>query len=118
MFTSFIRGATGKCPHCGVGAMANGLFATHDKCSHCGLVYQNAPGDFTGASVLSYGVTSLITLTFGLLAVIFTEWSLLAIMVIGIALVIIVGVATYQPLKGLWIAFLVETESLTPPDRP
>lgn len=105
---AYLRGATGLCPHCGKGPMFRGLILTHDHCSHCGLQFEGKPGDFTGASVLSYSVTSAIALAFGLAAVVLTEWPLMTIILIGFALIFVLSIITYRPLKGLWIAFLVD----------
>ena len=116
MVTVFLRGFLGDCPYCGKGRLASGLFKTHHHCTHCGLVYQNAPGDFVGATVLGYVVCSFFSLTLGFILVIFTELSLEIIFGLGALLIIVIGTLTYQRLKGLWIAFLVYTEALMPPD--
>lgn len=91
--------------------MANGILGMHDSCSHCGLKFQSAPGDFTGASVLSYAVTSVVGLTTGIVGVLLNI-DLLIIMLLGLTVTVIVAVVTYQPLKGLWVAFLVESGAL------
>lgn len=117
MLIRYWRGFLGRCPHCGKGHFAKGLFATHPHCSQCGLVYANAPGDFTGAAALGYGVVSLPILMVGMLMVSFTDLSLPAIMGIGFVLILLLSVAVHQPIKGLWLAFLVDSEALLPPER-
>jgi uncharacterized protein (DUF983 family) len=117
MIPRYLRGFLGRCPYCGKGRMARGLFALHDHCSNCGLVFQNAPGDFTGAVVLSYGVTSFPTLLVGMLLLVVMELSLMTVIAIGILMTLIIGTFTYQPLKGLWIAFLVDGGALRPPEH-
>ncbi len=116
MLTRYLRGLLGNCPACGKGRFIKGLFGTQPACSHCGLVYHNAPGDFTGAAALGYGVVSLPILALGMLLVIYTDLSIAAIMGIGVVLILLLSVATHQPLKGLWLAFLVDNEALRPPD--
>lgn len=111
----YIDGMLGRCPNCGRGQMRDGWFKLHERCAECGLVFQDKPGDFTGATVLSYGLISIITLSFGLLAVWLTDWPLGVIFLIGTALTLIIGVTTYQPLKGLWVAFQVENGWLERP---
>jgi len=118
MITQLIRGALGKCPNCGNGQMADGLFRTHPECSHCGLVYQGSPGDFTGASVLSYGVTSVASLGVAILLLIFTELSVTSILLICLAVIFSVGILTYPILRGIWVGFLVSIGWLIPPEDP
>jgi uncharacterized protein (DUF983 family) len=116
MITHYLRGLLGYCPHCGKARWSKGLVGIHAQCSNCGLKFQSAPGDFTGAAVLSYGVTSFPILMLGMLLVAFTDLSLMSIMAIGVVLTLIIGTLTYQPLKGLWIAFLVDNGAIAPPD--
>lgn len=115
MIVMFLRGLLGWCPYCGKGRLAKSPFAIHRFCDHCGLEFENAPGDFTGAAVLGYGVTSLASLALGFALVILWEPPILLVLAVGIAFIIVVGIVTYLPLKGLWIAFLVYTHALTPP---
>lgn len=117
MFEPYLRGLRGKCPNCGRGQLAKGLWGTHERCAHCGLVYQNAPGDFTGAVVLSYSLVTFISISYALLMIFIAKASLPLIMISGFTLITLVSVATYQPLKGVWIAFLVQNGWLTPPPR-
>ena len=114
MIVLYLRGLLGRCPNCGKGRMAKGLFDTHESCSNCGMRFRNAPGDFTGASVIAYAIVSLSVLVVGMLAVL-ADVSLPLVMVGGAVLTVVIAVLTHQPIKGLWIAFLVHTEALVPP---
>ncbi|MFP4321751.1 MAG: DUF983 domain-containing protein [Anaerolineales bacterium] len=112
---TLLRGARGRCPNCGQGRLWQGLFGVGAACPVCGQRFQSQPGDFTGASVLSYALASVVGLAFGLLAVLFFEWPLWLTMTLGVALIVAVVALTYRPLKGLWIGFLVYSDFLPPP---
>jgi uncharacterized protein (DUF983 family) len=43
-----------RCPRCRKGPVFKGLFATHESCPVCGLVYEREPGYFVGALYASY----------------------------------------------------------------
>lgn len=34
------------------------FFRMHEKCSHCGLKYERAPGFFLGSTYINYGLTA------------------------------------------------------------
>jgi uncharacterized protein (DUF983 family) len=116
MIQQFLRGLLGYCPHCGQGRFTQGLFGTREACSHCGLRFYSGPGDFTGAAAIAYGVVSIPILLFGLLLVVVSELSLVSIMAIGLGLTLLLGIATHQPIKGLWLAFLLNNGAIHPPD--
>lgn len=114
-FILFLRGIVGMCPNCGRGRLWRGLFGVQQQCSHCGLVFESKPGDFTGASVLSYSVTTAAALISTFAFYFLAEPPLMTLMIFGLSVTVIVAVITYQPLKGLWIAFQVQVGWLKPP---
>ena len=115
MILMFLRGLLGWCPFCGKGRFAKNILAANKTCSNCGLEFENAPGDFTGAAVLGYGLNSLVSLALGFAIYLIWEPPILLVIAIGIAVIVVLGMLTYLPLKGLWVAFLVYTHALAPP---
>jgi len=115
MLTTYLRGLMGKCPHCGRGQMMYGLAGVHERCTHCGLIFETDPGDFTGAVVLGYGVSSIPVLLGAMVVVLVADVPIGWVLLVGSLLIALIGTLTYRPLKGLWIAFLVDTHALTPP---
>ena len=47
-----------KCPRCGKGAIFSGPFTTLERCPHCKLKYERAPGYFLGSIYINYGLTA------------------------------------------------------------
>ena len=56
-----------RCPRCRKGPVFSGFLRTRERCPVCGLVYERAPGYFTGAMYASYSIG-----VFGTLPVWFT----------------------------------------------
>ncbi|RLS51717.1 MAG: hypothetical protein DWH91_18720 [Planctomycetota bacterium] len=50
-----------RCPRCGVGKMFSGPLTTCERCSHCRLKYERAPGYFLGSIYINYGLTAMAT---------------------------------------------------------
>ncbi|HVJ67734.1 MAG TPA: DUF983 domain-containing protein [Caulifigura sp.] len=51
-----------RCPRCGEGKLFAGFFRMHERCSHCGLKYERAPGYYLGSSYVNYGITAILLL--------------------------------------------------------
>jgi uncharacterized protein (DUF983 family) len=47
----------GRCPRCRQGAIFQRWMTMHASCASCGLVYEREIGYFTGAMVISYGLS-------------------------------------------------------------
>lgn len=60
--TAARRALTLRCPRCGVGPLFRSWFSMHPRCSHCGFLFERAPGYFLGSTYLNYGFTC-VTLT-------------------------------------------------------
>ena len=52
-----------RCPRCGVGPLFKSFITMHDRCSHCSLKYERAPGYFLGSTYLNYGFMAITTTT-------------------------------------------------------
>jgi uncharacterized protein (DUF983 family) len=115
MILMLLRGLLGWCPYCGKGRLAKYPISMHRFCDNCGLEFENAPGDFTGGAVPGYGITSVASLALGFAIYFLWEPPIALVIVIGVVFIILMGIITYLPMKGLWIAFLVYTHALTPP---
>ncbi len=64
-----------KCPRCGQGAIFSGPFTTLERCPHCQLKYERAPGYFLGSIYINYGLTAIaITFLYSILHIGF-RWS-------------------------------------------
>jgi uncharacterized protein (DUF983 family) len=49
-----------RCPTCGKGSLAAGLYKTAPSCSHCGMVFEKEAGYFAGAIYPLYGMSGLL----------------------------------------------------------
>jgi uncharacterized protein (DUF983 family) len=57
--TLMLRALKLRCPRCGEGKLFRGLFRMHERCSHCGLKFERAPGYYLGSSYVNYGLTAI-----------------------------------------------------------
>jgi uncharacterized protein (DUF983 family) len=49
-----------RCPKCGKGSLAAGLFKTADRCSACGMAFHKESGYFAGAIYPLYGMSAVL----------------------------------------------------------
>jgi|GEM_PF-277384 len=57
-----------RCPRCGEGALFKNVVIMHERCPHCSLKYERAPGYFLGSTYINYAFMSisLLIIYFGL----------------------------------------------------
>ena len=55
---AILRGFSLRCAMCGEGKLFRGMFRMHPHCSHCGFVFERAPGYFLGSTYINYGLTA------------------------------------------------------------
>jgi uncharacterized protein (DUF983 family) len=96
-----------RCPRCGQGAIFGSLWSMNENCPVCGLRFgRGAPGYFTGAMYVSYGMAipliALLTLLEYLLS---PGWTLLQY--VGFATLICVPLIPWiwQYSRVIWIHF-------------
>lgn len=102
--TALSRGLALRCPRCGQGALFRNVIAMHRACSHCGFVYERAPGFFLGSTYINYGFT-VISLTVMYMALHF-GWGL-SNRILTIPLVIYfvtVPLLLFRWARSLWLA--------------
>lgn len=52
--SAVLRGLSLRCPRCGKGRFAKGLFQREDACGTCGQAFKLETGEFTGAAYIGY----------------------------------------------------------------
>ena len=52
-----------RCPRCGVGPLFKNLITMHERCPHCSLKYERAPGYFLGSTYINYGFMAITTMS-------------------------------------------------------
>jgi uncharacterized protein (DUF983 family) len=108
ILTLLARGARGRCPHCGRGAMFRTWFAPHRHCAACGLSFERDEREdyWLGAFLLNFIVTTVGFAAFVLVVVLATWpdvwWSLLTWG--GVAQIIVTPIVFYPCSKALWLA--------------
>ena len=48
-----------RCPRCGVGPLFKSFITMYNRCPHCSLKYERAPGYFLGSTYLNYGFMAI-----------------------------------------------------------
>ena len=99
----FVSGLTGRCPHCGKGALFTGFIKVASVCAACGFDLRAADsGD--GPAVFIIIIVGMIA-CFGVL---FTEFSttlpIWADLLIWLPVAAVLALALLRPLKGLMVA--------------
>lgn len=97
--------------------MFKGFFAMNERCSHCHLKYERAPGYFLGSTYMSYGLTALVLLpTFVILRFVLKyptasfQWPLAAFAVMFPVLMFRYGRALWLALDCRWDPALMSSE--------
>ena len=62
LFIGLLRGLLLRCPRCGRGRVLTGYFAVAVRCAACGLAYEPAAGEITGAMGINLVLTLVIAL--------------------------------------------------------
>lgn len=92
------------CPRCGAGPMFNGPLSTLERCPHCQLKYERAPGYFLGSIYINYALTAFaITIAYSVLHFGF-RWSntQLALPLAGFCCVF--PALAFRHTRALWLA--------------
>ncbi|MFV0446381.1 MAG: DUF983 domain-containing protein [Planctomycetaceae bacterium] len=93
-----------RCPRCGEGRMFTGWFSMLERCDHCGLKYERAPGYFLGSAYINYGVIALLT-TFSFLVLHFGfGFSTKQIKYPLFTVAILLPLFTFRYARALWLA--------------
>ena len=48
-----------RCPRCGIGPLFKNFITMYDRCPHCSLKYERAPGYFLGSTYVNYGFMAI-----------------------------------------------------------
>jgi uncharacterized protein (DUF983 family) len=54
------RGLARRCPRCGSGGLFDHWLHMRPSCPRCGLVFERAEGDWTGAMVINFALTTAV----------------------------------------------------------
>lgn len=60
LLLAVLRSLRLRCPRCGKSKLFRGMFAMHEQCGECELVYERETGFFLGSIYFNYGLTSLV----------------------------------------------------------
>lgn len=84
--------------------MFRGFFRMHERCHHCHLKFERAPGYFLGSAYINYGVTAL-TVTFGYIFLEFgTDLPEKPLMWILGTFIVLFPLCFYRFARALWLA--------------
>lgn len=103
-----------RCPCCGKGRLFRRGLTMHERCSTCGLVFEQEQGYFVGAIYINYAATAALTIGGYLLLDTYTELSLRALMILGVGVAVVFPLAFFRHSKSFWLAL----DFLFNPQRP
>lgn len=124
LFGAMWRGAKGRCPNCGEGALFRAYAKSVDRCGHCGEEISHHRADDLPA-YLNVFVTGHIIVAGFLLVERVTDWPGWAHLALWIPVTIIMALALIPPIKGAVIGlqwanrmhgFGGETDDVADPD--
>jgi uncharacterized protein (DUF983 family) len=101
------RGLRLRCPNCGKGRLFRGVYATYERCSHCGWVFEREEGYWTGAMAVNLVISELIIAAFALpFSFILAEnhGPITLFVIIGLAVSVALPFLLYRHSKSLWMS--------------
>jgi uncharacterized protein (DUF983 family) len=113
-----------QCPACRRGRICRSLFRMNETCPHCGVVFEREEGDFLGAIVVAYSITSVAVVAGILTLEMLTDLDPMLHVIIWSLFAVVFVVLTYRNMKGIWLGILHAMVGLRPhispadPDAP
>ncbi|MFO7171608.1 MAG: DUF983 domain-containing protein [Bacillota bacterium] len=95
-----------RCPRCGGGRIFRTRWEMHPRCPACGLGFERAEGDFLGAIVVAYGVTSVLIAAGAYALAALTDLPGDLQVAIWAAVGTLFLFLFYRNMKGIWIGIL------------
>ena len=109
MLRALIDGLIWRCPRCHAGNMFAHGFTMRRTCPHCGLAFERAAGEITGAMGVNTVVTLLAIIVASLVFGLNPSIPLLPLLM-GLALFAVVfPIAFYRSSRGIWASLLYLT---------
>ena len=99
LLTAMLRGARGKCPHCGKGRLFRAFLKIVPACQHCGEVMEHHRADDLPAYIVVFLVGHIVVGAF-MDVEMTTNWSMGTHLAIWLPLTIGLSLALLQPVKG------------------
>lgn len=94
------------CPACGQGRIYRSLKVMNHECPTCGVIFEREEGDFLGAMVIAYSVTSVLVAAGVFLMLLLTEMSATQHVLFWTVTATLFLLTTYRNMKGIWIGIL------------
>lgn len=95
-----------RCPSCRQGRMGKPGLGLKSACPHCEVVFEPEEGDFLGAMVMAYAVTSVLIVIGVYLVAVFTNLTAKQQLALWSAAGTLFLILTYRNMKGAWIGIL------------
>jgi len=100
------RGLRLRCPVCGIGGLFRSFFVMRDRCESCGVGFAREHGQWVGSLDINTFVCAfllMIGVGFGPL------WSLRTSLIVWISAAVLVPIATFRFVRGVWTAIVYLT---------
>lgn len=94
------------CPACGQGRVYRGLTTMNETCSHCGVAFEREEGDWVGAIVVAYSITSVLVAAGISLTVALTSLPPEVHVTLWSGFTVVFLLLTYRNMKGIWLGIL------------
>ncbi|MCB9458755.1 MAG: DUF983 domain-containing protein [Anaerolineaceae bacterium] len=102
-----------RCPNCGQGHISEGLVSVRQQCEVCGVYFERKSGESAGASIIWISILPFLALAlFFVLEFSAPDLPLAVKLSVPLVALIVVGVALYRNVRGLWIAIVHLTDGL------
>jgi uncharacterized protein (DUF983 family) len=100
-----VRGAVGRCAHCGARGVFASYFTLHDRCPTCGYLFEREEGYWLGAMIANIGVTEALFGLFFVAGMLLTwpdvPWT--GLLIGGLVINATVPVVYYPLSKTQWV---------------
>lgn len=105
LLTALLRGWRLRCPRCGQSKLFKNMWTMHDRCQHCGLLYEREPGFFLGSIYYNYGLTSLIATAAYPIATFGLSYPRTPTIACIVAFVVFFPLWFFRYARSLWLGF-------------
>jgi len=95
-----------RCPACGEGRISRGLTTMNQSCPQCGVTFERDEGDFLGAMVVAYSITSVLVGVGIYVVAVTTDLPVTGHLILWTVFAGLFLLLTYRNMKGIWLGIL------------
>lgn len=100
------------CPVCRRGRMSRSLFALHERCPNCGVVFERDPGEVTGGMAINMVASSVVGVAGAIYGALFSGREMVVVIAAIVVATLGFGLLFHRHARGLWVGVLYITGAI------